>query len=336
MTDSELPVLSVIMVSFNTCALTLRALEALYADLGDLPAEVLLVDNASGDDSVAEVRRRYPQVRVMVSTRNLGFGAANNVAMREARGEYFLLLNTDAFLRPGAIGELLAHARKNPQLGVVGPRTLCPDGTLQQSCFRYTTPGQVWRENFWISSLFGGHRVWGDYRRWGHDQVREVDFVIGACMLVRAACYRQVGGFDESFFLYSEECDWQWRMHQAGWKIGFTPAATVVHVGGASGVGEKARINRHFFESLDHYLRKHHGWMGLLSLRAAMVMGCSLRLGLWTGAYVTVPRRRAVAKAKMKLHGWLIVRQLTAWPQPPARVGPATISTMPAMAATQR
>ncbi|MEI8195591.1 MAG: hypothetical protein WCI73_06760, partial [Phycisphaerae bacterium] len=100
---------------------------------------------------------------------------------------------------------------------------------------------------------------------------------------------------------------------KAGWKVGFTPAATVVHVGGASGIGEKARINRHFFDSLDQYVRKHHGVLGLLSLRLAMAVGCTVRTILWAATYVTFPRRRAAAAAKTRLLSWLVLRQTTCW-----------------------
>jgi hypothetical protein len=131
-------------------------------------------------------------------------------------------------------------------------------------------------------------------------------------MMVRKSVVEQIGGFDEEFFMYSEEADWQKRMTHAGWKILFTPAALVTHLGGASGTAEKPRVNRNFFESLDYYELKHHGLPGLISLRIAMIIGCSLRAAAWL-VCTLFPAHRQTALAKLKLRLWLIWRQATHW-----------------------
>lgn len=312
-TEGTRPVVSVVVVSYNTRQMTLDCLRTLYADLGDLPAEVFVVDNASSDGSVAAVAEAFPNVRVIANPQNVGFGAANNQAMRVARGEFIMLLNSDAFPKPGTTRALVDYLRSHPKVGVVGPKILNADGSTQQSCYRFPTPGQAWRENLWISAAFGAHPVLGDYRTWPHDRERDVEWIIGACMLLRRDVFERVGGFDERFFMYAEETDWQRRIRDAGWEIAFTPAAQVTHLGGASGAKEKARVNRHFFESLDRYEYKHHGLIGLVLLRAAMVVGCSLRAVLWTGVAVTRPARRGVAWSKGRMHLWLVGRQLSHW-----------------------
>src|SRR5579871_1826073 len=313
---SEAPenlVLSVIIISYNTREMTLECLRTLYSDLGTLPAEVWIVDNASQDGSVEAIRSAYPQVRLIANERNLGFGAANNQAMREACGKYFLLLNSDAFPKAGAIGKLVEYLDTHPEVGLVGPRLLNGDGSLQISCFRFPSPGRAWFENLWIAALLPNHRVFGDYRRWAHDVERQVDSIIGACMLVRREAFAQTGGFDERYFMYQEETDWQKCLREKGWRVAFFPAAVVTHLGGASGAGEPARINRHFFESLDYYEWKHHGLPGLISLRIAMAIGCSMRLILWIMVMLAFPKRRARAYSKSRLHSWLFVRQATHW-----------------------
>jgi GT2 family glycosyltransferase len=307
------PLISAIIVSYNTRQMTLDCLRSLYDDLGDIPNEVFVVDNASADGSVDAIRAAYPQVRVIANTKNVGFGYANNQAMKIAQGEYFLLLNTDAFPRPGAIPALLKHLRENPHLGTVGPRLFYGDGKPQVSCFPFPSPARAWMENLWISALFPNHPTLGDYRRWKADTPRIVDFIIGACMLLRREAYEKVGGFDERFFMYSEETDWQKRMKDAGWPVGFTPSAEVVHLAGGSGANERARINRHFFSSLDYYEYKHHGLVGLVLLRLAMTLGSLLRLPLWMGVLIVQPSQRDKAKSKVKLNAWLIWRQLTCW-----------------------
>jgi GT2 family glycosyltransferase len=295
--------LSAIIVSYNTRQMTLDCLQKLHATLEGLNSEVIVVDNASTDNSVAAIRERFPDVRLIANERNTGFGAANNQAMAVARGEYFLLLNSDAFPEPDAIRALLDFMRANPKAGVTGPRTHNADGSLQLSCFRLPSPGYAWLENLWLSD---------GYRRWPHDAVRRVDFVIGACMLVRRDVYEQVGGFDERFFMYSEETDWQRRIHDAGWEIVFVPQAHITHLGGASGAGNRPQVNWHFFDSLDAYVRKHHGIAGLVSLRGAMAVGCLTRSVLWT-ASAFFQKRREVALGKARHHIRLFLRQTTHW-----------------------
>lgn len=304
---------SVIIVSYNTCEMTLDCLRALYTDLADLAAEVWVVDNASTDGSPAAIHAAFPAVRLLENNQNVGFGVANNQAMVQASGEYFLLLNTDAFPKPGAVAALVAYLHDHPDTAIAGPRLLNADGSLQLSCFPFPSPSRAWLENLWISAALPNHPVIGDYRRWPHDRERQVDTVIGACMLVRRTAYEQVGGFDEKFFMYTEEIEWQRRLRDRNWEIAFTPAAQVTHFGGASGAMEAARINRYFFDSLDYYEWKHYGIMGLISLRLAMTIGCFLRLILWTLVLVAVPRRRPLARSKARLQAWLTVRQATHW-----------------------
>lgn len=304
---------SVIIVSYNTRQMTLDCLESLFSELQGIPSEVLLVDNASTDGSAAAIRTTFPQVTLIESERNLGFGGGNNVAMRQATGKYLLLINTDAFAKPGAVRNLIGYLDANPRVGLVGPRLLNKDGSLQRSCFRFPSPTRAWAENLWISAAFGSKSPLGDYRRWAHDRERIVDWVVGACCLVRRETYEQVGGFDERFFMYAEETDWERRMRAAGWEIGFAPSAEVVHLGGASGATERAKTNSHFFDSLDRYEQKHHGFLGLVSVRAAMTVGSAVRLVLWTIVLLLFPAKRAVAAGKVRLIRWLLWRQATHW-----------------------
>ena len=310
---------SIIIVSYNTRQMTLRSLRHLRNALSQPPdsnltTEIIVVDNASTDGTASAIADADPSVHIITQSENVGFGAANNAAMRVARGQWLLLLNSDAFPRPGAIWAMVDFISKSARTGVVGPRLLNQDGSLQLSCFRFPSPLQAWSENLWISSLLPNNRWLGDYRRWPHDSVRQVDFVIGACLLVRRAVFEEVGGFDPLFFMYAEETDWQKRVAAAGWNIVFLPQAQVIHIGGASGTNREKQTRNRFFEGLDRYAMKHHGVWGLLLVRTAMTLGCSLRLGLWSMAWLLWPRRRRRALGKMSLHAWLVRRQVTHWP----------------------
>ncbi len=308
-----MPLVSVVIVSYNTRAMTLDCLAALYKSLGVRPAEVWVVDNASTDGSADAVREAYPQAFVIANTDNKGFGAANNQALGQAQGEFLMLLNTDAFVGAGIVETLAEYLEKHPRAAIVGPRLLNKDGSVQQSCYRYPSPTRAWLENLGVSGLLARHSKWGDYKHWPHDHEQNVDWVIGACLLLRRTAYEEVGGFDEAYFMYAEETDWQRRFRDKGWEIAFTPSATVTHLGGASGASESARVNAHFFDSLDYYMRKHHGLGGLALLRGAMVVGCGLRALAWGLVALAVPSRRPAARAKAKLQAWLFRRQATHW-----------------------
>ncbi len=304
--------LSIIVVSHNTRALTMECIATAYRHLDALNVEVIVVDNGSYDGSGEAIHSAFPQVRLIRNERNTGFGAANNQAMRLARGSLFLLLNSDAFLHPGAISALVACMGRHPRSAVVGARLLNSDGSLQRSCFRFPSPQRAWLENLGISAVLPSHPRIGDYSRWAHDTERKVDFVGGACMLVRREAYTQVGGFDERFFMYAEETDWQRRLTTDGWDIVFAPNAHVTHLGGASGGSEKVTVKAHFFESLDEYQRKHHGSAGLISLRCAMAVGCSIRALAWAAASLR-PSIRKAALQKARLHWQLLMRQALHW-----------------------
>jgi hypothetical protein len=305
---------SYVIVSYNTVELTLRCLTSLAADLHACRgrAEVILVDNQSSDATVERVAAEHPRVRVVQNETNLGFGAGNNRGMQAAHSDLFILLNSDAFVRPGFTTALLAYMQGQPHVGVAGPLLLNEDLSVQRSVFRFPTPTRAWLENLGLSYVFSSHPVLGDYRQWGYDTEREVDWVSGACMVVRRAVFEQ-GGFDERFFMYSEETDWQRTIRQRGWSIAFVPSAVAVHRGGGSGARARLPLNQHFFRSLDLYVQKNHGTCGWLSFRLAMVVGAVLRLAVWAGAALLRRGRGAQAWEQARFYAAVAWRQSTVW-----------------------
>ena len=291
MSESISYIVSAVIVSYSTRELTLHCLANLYTDLGEMSAEVFVVDNGSADDSVSAVRAAFPQVVVIDVGHNAGFGSANNLAIARAAGEFILLLNTDAFVRPGVVGRLVAYLRDHPRTAVVGPRLLNEDGSLQRSCYKFPSPGRAVCEHTLLTAAFPNHSRLGDYRAWAHDAERRIDgFVIGACMLVRRTAIEQVGGFDERFFMYFEETDWCRRFRSAGWEVSFTPAAQVTHMNGGSGKGQPERVFDAFYRSAEKYVRKHHGVSGLAVYRASLMAGAVVRAAAF-GARSLAPGR---------------------------------------------
>jgi hypothetical protein len=302
MDDSGQPLdfmLSVIIVSYNTRDLTLRCLTDLYADLKGMAAEVFVVDNGSSDDSVAMISQTFPAVVLIESATNRGFGPANNLAMARAVGEFILLLNSDAFVRPGAVAALIDYLRTHPSTVVVGPRLLNADGSLQRSCYRFPGPFRAICEHLLLTAAFPRNSLVGDYRRWEHDADRVVDFVIGACVLLRREAVEQVGMFDEAFFMYAEETDLCRRLKDRGWTVAFTPSAQVVHLNGGSGKAQSDRVFNEFGRGGERYIRKHHGVVGLAVFRVAMIFGSLVRITMF-GALALLPGRRERAMALVR------------------------------------
>ena len=204
----------------------------------------VVVDNGSVDGTVAFVRERFPDVRLIESD-NRGLAAGWNVGLTETRGRWVLFLNADAWLIGDALERLVAIGDAHPRAAVVGPRLLSPTGTLQRSVRGFPTLWRLATEYLYLRKLAPGTAWLNGFYGGGfdHESEREAEVVVGACMLVRRAAIDDVGPLDEGFFLFSEETDWCYRFHESGWKTLFTPEARCVHVGGASHGGKLYREN---------------------------------------------------------------------------------------------
>jgi hypothetical protein len=197
--------------------------------------ETVLVDHGSTDGTLERVRERFPEVRV-IEQENRGLGAGLNAGMRAEAARYHLLINSDAWLVGSALDRLVAFADSHEDAAVVAPRLRNPDGTLQRSVRGFPTLWRLATEYFFLRKLAPRSHALNAYYAgdFDHESARPVDWVMGSCFLVRRAAADQVGMFDESFFLFSEETDWLYRFHRAGWTVWFTPDAEAVHVGGAT------------------------------------------------------------------------------------------------------
>jgi GT2 family glycosyltransferase len=236
--------------------------------------ETVVVDNGSSDGTVAFVRERFRDVR-LVESENRGLGAGWNLGLRETTSAYALLLNADAWLVAGGLDRLVAFADTRPRAAVVGPRLLNPDGTLQRSVRGYPTVWRLATEYLFLRKLAPGSSALNAFYGGGfdHDQTREVEVVMGACMLLRRAAVEEVGYCDEDYFLFSEETDWCFRFHEAGWEVVFYPGAECIHVRGASHSG---RLYRENLRGHLLFLTKHRG--PKVAERARRLLLASLRL----------------------------------------------------------
>lgn len=279
-----------VIVSHNTRDLLARCLAAVLAQ-SDVDLHVIVVDNASTDGSVRMVRESFPEVELVALEDNLGFGSANNVAFGRSRSEFVLLVNSDAFLAPGALSSLVDVARARPNAGAVGPRLHNPDGTLQRSAWPFPHAGRLLLEAFALHRPLRRLGVLEDLGLWAHDDERAVDFLVGACLLLRTDALIEVGGFDEGFWLYGEEADLQRRLATRGWHVVFTPTGAVTHIGGASSQTSLGRL-RQFYGGQKRFLDKHGTVISWPVARFALLIG-SLARGRWLAVRVAAEREPA-------------------------------------------
>ncbi len=252
--------LSVILLSYNTREFTEGALRTVLEAAVGLAVEVFVVDNGSRDGSAAMVRARYPQARVLEMHDNVGFARASNAGIVESTGRYVVLLNSDTVLHDGALQRLAAFLDEHSEFAAAGPLLLNPDGSVQESCFSFTTVRDILFEQAGLTALFPRSGVFnrrglGDFDR---TTARAVDWVSGACLMVRRSALDRVGLLDHAFFMYGEELDWCYRMRQAGMRVAFYPGARVTHVGRASSMHAPGELAPRAVAGRLRYFCKHH------------------------------------------------------------------------------
>jgi len=252
MNDIKLLDISVVIVNWNTKDLLLESLASVYDTIKGITFEVWVVDNASSDDSVPVANNKFPKVNYIENNRNLGFAAANNIAFREMKGRYALLLNTDAILLDGAVEELFYYMEANPDSGTSCGQLLNTDNSKQNSIANFPTILSLVSNETLLRILFP--KRYPSKRREYSSPV-EIESCIGACMMVRKEAMDIVGFFDEKYFFFFEETDWAYRMNQKGWKVCFVPASKIIHAQGKS-AGPSAKSRIMFYRSRYIYFKK--------------------------------------------------------------------------------
>lgn len=260
---------SAVVVTYNALPWVERCLDSVRG------VETVVVDNGSTDGTVERVRERFPEATLLESE-NRGLAAGWNAGLAAApASRYHLFLNADAWLAGDSLARLVAFADEHPRAAVVGPRLSNPDGSLQRSVRGFPTAWRLATEYFFLRRLAPRSRFLNAFYAGGfdHDEVREAEFVMGACLLVRREAVDEVGGLDEDYFLFSEEVDWCFRFRQAGWQVLFYPGAECVHVGGAAHGGRLLleNVRGHLL-----FLAKHRG--GREAERARRLLRVALRL----------------------------------------------------------
>ncbi|TVR68641.1 MAG: glycosyltransferase family 2 protein [Sphaerobacteraceae bacterium] len=282
--------ISVVIVNYNTRDLLSHCLERLQASQLDRQLRIFVVDNGSHDGSVDLIHQHYPDVELIVSSRNLGYAAANNLALARIHEDWVLrgkpaddsalLLNTDCFVEPDSLQITADFLDQHPDCGIVGPKLVLRDGSLDLACRRsFPRPiNALWK-------LTGLARLFPDSPRFASynltyldpDQTHEVDSVVGAYMKVRLSAIDQAGLMDDSFFMYGEDLDWAYRIKRQGWSVYYHPATTVLHYKGATSSRQSYRLIIEFYRAMYLFHRKHYAGEMPAAINCAITAGIIAR-----------------------------------------------------------
>lgn len=262
-------IISVILVSYNTAKMSVQSLNSLFASTGDIQLEVFVIDNASSDDSVSVIKKAFPYISLIENKANVGFGRANNQALKLLSGEYVLLLNTDAFVQPDTLNKCVYYMQSNPSCGVLGTKLLGGDGDLQPSCRYWPTPFNIFANQIGLHRLFKSISLVDD-PNWNPELTQNCDWVPGCYYLIRRQVIEDVGLFDPIYFLYYEEVDHCLATKKAGWDVVYFAGTSVVHIGGESAKsdGKITAIGRQLsalqVESELIFFRKNYGLLACM------------------------------------------------------------------------
>lgn len=295
--------LSITICSWNTVEDLRACLASLRAEALAVPGfEVIVVDNASADGSPDMVAAEFPEFTLLRQDVNLGFTGGHNLAISRRKGRHVALLNSDTVVHPGAVRTVLDYMAAHPEVGVVGPKLLNPDGSLQYSCRKFPDPLAAAFRNTFLGRWFPQNKYVRDYLMTdvGHDQTREVDWVSGAAMFIRGDLVDTIGGLDDGYFMYCEDTDFCKRTWEAGYKVVYVPEAVVTHAIGRSTDRVANKMIVRFHKSMYRFYKKHlipRVWAplrpGCLALAAAAL---ATRAGLFLASNAMDALKRRFAR----------------------------------------
>jgi hypothetical protein len=271
--------LSIIIVNYNVKDLLKKCLQSIEQTVKPIEYEVIVIDNCSVDGSVALIKADFPQVKIIENHENRGFAAANNQGINCSHGDYILLLNPDTIVLSNSVERMLEFIENHQQAGIVGCKILNPDGSLQSSCRNFPSLALIFFESMGLHRFFSLSKyfVKSYLRNWAHNEIRMVDSVKGACMMVRRTAIEEVGLLDENYFLYDEEVDWCKRMQEKAWDTFFIPDAQIIHYGEQSTKQEALKNMIQSYRARQQYFQKFYGKITAFTSKTIFGFGVFLR-----------------------------------------------------------
>ncbi len=304
--------LSVIIINWNTRELVLQCIDSVYHTTEALVFDVMVVDNASTDGSVEAIKKRFPDVKIIVNHENLGFARACNRGIEEAGGRYVALLNSDTVLTPSALKTLVDFMDGNRRVGICAPQLLNSDGSLQNSIATLPTLATELLNKSLLRRLFPGKYPGKEHRI---DNPMEVESLIGACMIIRKEALCEVGTFDEDYFFFLEETDLCLRMYRKGWLVVFNPQVRVYHLQGASAKKVNIGARVEYWRSRYIFFEKHRGSTERALLRAGLMVRASVDWLFYLVLNVATLFSSARFKERFRLYSTILLWHLKGCPE---------------------
>ncbi|MBA7610853.1 N-acetylglucosaminyl-diphospho-decaprenol L-rhamnosyltransferase [subsurface metagenome] len=300
MTDQE--PLSVIIVNYNAGRHLAACIQSLMTNTPAVPMEIIIVDNASMDDSITRVRQAFPEVKILTNPENVGFAVACNQGIKRARGLNILLLNPDTIVLPYAVKDSLAFLSQNPEAGIVGCRLLDNDGQPRNSCRTFPTAWDYLFDSLFLTKLFPRSKLFGRFylTNTTFNEPSEVDVVQGAFFLFKRQVMDDIGLLDERFFMYAEERDFCYRAKAAGWKVYFYPQAAIVHVGSICTRQQAPEMFIEQHKSTLIFHLKHDTLRDVAVIKVYLFLGVAIRLFIWT--LLSIMRRRPGERSRQSIY----------------------------------
>jgi len=305
--------ISVVIVGWNAKHYLDLCLESLAKAPPRRSKEVFVVDNASTDDSVEMIEAKYPWVKLIKSSENLGFAKGNNVAIRQCQGRYIALVNPDVIVFPGCLDALADFLDENPKVGNVGPRVFNSDMSMQSTCRRFPTLWNNFCSATRLESLFEGNRFFaGEHMFYfPHDRTLAVDVIVGCFSMIRRETFYEVGLLDEDLFMYGDDVDWCRRARNAGWEVMFYPGGQAIHDRGKTTAPYPVRFAVAQQRSVLHYWKKHHSFFGVLGIKSIMIFHHLMRYTIATFSSLTHSQERSQENVRKQVSSACLRQLLT-------------------------
>jgi len=284
--------LSIVLVCWNNKEYLDPCLKSLYETGMKNSFDVIVVDNGSTDGSQQMLAEKYPDVKIIQNVENVGLGKASNQGIEVTKGRYVLLLNNDTIVNGSAFDAMVDFLNENPKAGAVGGKIFNPDGTVQ-TCYNYFS---TFQEEFLIATRLGKLIRPGYPAIVNADEIKSVDWITSACLMVRRSALDAVGLLDENYFIYGDEADLQYRIKEAGWKIYYLPQATIIHYGGRSMTRWPRR--RMVYRGKMLFYKKNYGPVRAFLLRLMLAFLSIMKLGMWSLIFI-IPAKRDMANKEL-------------------------------------
>jgi GT2 family glycosyltransferase len=296
------PALSIVIVTWNGKRYALECLESLHTNPARVATEIVVVDNASTDGTPEAIRNRFPDVHLVENQGNLGFAKANNIGVALSRGEYVALINSDVVVYPGCLDRMLEWMQTDHDIGIMGPKMLCPDGSTGLSVMRLPTVWNTLCSALALNSMFPNSRLCAGFsvKSDAIRTIKDVPVVTGWFWMVSRTALEQVGGLDERFFMFGEDIDWCHRFLKAGWRVVFCGEAEALHYGGGSSADAPVRFYVEMRRANLQYFHKHHGALGAAAYALAIAIHELARIAGYSLSYCYDRRRRLEASSKVR------------------------------------